>query len=178
MDKPIKLAIDDVLRMRERAANVPVPEPTEVSRQRALAMMAPVLLEMHERGHTWPAIVRWLNEQGLSIRNSTLQKVLRNAASVPRPAPSARRTAKTHLTPHAKAAGAATTDAIPVPAPDAKAVTRGPPVRAGESPSRRTNGAASPSSPAPAPEALGASPSSAPSSPKGTFVIRPDTPDL
>jgi hypothetical protein len=178
MEKPTKIAIVDVLKMRDAAEQMPAPECAEVSRQRAIAMMAPALLSMHNRGYTWPVIVKWLREQGLLITSTTLQKVLRRAvvkrdtdlgsppeaSCRPRPAAAA-----------AKPPRRGPPDLQPV---DRRSVTKSPPAEGRESAPRSGDSAVPSGTPAPPPTASSVAALQPTAAPKGTFVMRPDTPNL
>lgn len=79
MDAPAKIAVVDVHKLIELMENEPPPEEAEVSRQRAVEMMAPTLLDMHRKGHTWSAIAEWLRAHGVAVKSATVQNVLRRA---------------------------------------------------------------------------------------------------
>jgi hypothetical protein len=174
MDHRTRIKIVDIKRVGELARQQPAPTQEEVSRQAAILMIVDDLVALHEQGHSWPWIARWLSEQGIPITVHALQQILRRVRAKRKKDPkgkSARSTAESKTYP-----------AEHVPRPNMYSPTSSRPAMA----RAREGGVAAPATaPAAGPPATSRSttpsrspPSSDAAPPPGTFIIRPDTPDL
>jgi hypothetical protein len=86
-----KIALSAIARLRERLGQVPTCEAAEVSKQRAIGLLAPELYAMHAKGYTWQAIASMLSDEGIQVTGIALQgyvrKATREAAGRPKRAP-------------------------------------------------------------------------------------------
>jgi len=74
-----KIALSAITRLRERLGQVPTCETAEVSKQRAIGMLAPELRAMHAKGYTWQAIASMLSDEGIQVTGIALQGYVRRA---------------------------------------------------------------------------------------------------
>jgi hypothetical protein len=86
-----KIALSAIARLRERLGQVPTCEAAEVSKQRAIGLLAPELYGMHAKGYTWQAIASMLSDEGILVTSIALQgyvrKATREAGGRPKRAP-------------------------------------------------------------------------------------------
>jgi hypothetical protein len=74
-----KIALSAIARLRERLGQVPTCEAAEVSKQRAIGLLAPEFYAMHAKGYTWQAIASMLSDGGIQVTSIALQGYLREA---------------------------------------------------------------------------------------------------
>ena len=74
--QPTKIALSDVETLRQLLDEVPAHCATTVSKQQAIAMLAPRLHAMRAKGYTWRAIAAWLMDHGLSVSQHALERYL------------------------------------------------------------------------------------------------------
>jgi hypothetical protein len=174
MEPRTRIKIMDVKRVGELARQQPAPAQEEVSRQGAILMIVDDLVALHEQGHSWPWIAQWLGEHGIPITVRALQQVLRRV----------RQKKKNDTKGKALRTSAVSSKRTPAAAspPDMNSATAGRPPAVARA--RESGVAGAPRAPAaglwtPAPSTAPSRPPSAEAAPPpGTFVIRPDTPDL
>lgn len=152
----------------------PAPAQEEVSRHGAVLMIVDDLMALHEQGHSWPWIAQWLGEHGIPITVRGLQQVLRRVRH------------KKDKDAKGKGLQTSSTSRRRAPAPASPPETNSAaPVRPPAVARARESGVAGalPAAPVgvetPARSTTRSRPPSAdPPTPPGTFVIRPDTPNL
>ena len=74
--QPTKIALSDVETLQQLLDEVPAHRATTVSKQQAIAMLAPRLHAMRAKGYTWRAIAAWLMDHGLSVSQHALERYL------------------------------------------------------------------------------------------------------
>jgi hypothetical protein len=74
--QPTKIALSDVETLQQLLDEVPAHRATTVSKQRAIAMLAPRLHAMRAKGYTWRTIAAWLMDHGLSVSQHALERYL------------------------------------------------------------------------------------------------------
>jgi len=174
MEPRNRIKIVDVQRVGELARRQPAPVQEAVSRQAAVLMIVDDLVALHEQGHSWPWIAKWLGEHGIPISVRALQQILRRlrqknkeeTKGKTRQAPAvSRRLAPTHVvTPDTIAAPSGRSPAMACARNGGVLDTPPAPASGIEMP-----GPSTPPSPQPSTEAL---------TPPWSFVVRPDTPDI
>lgn len=80
MNKPTsKISVSVISKLKDRLGQTTTPDVSEVSKQRAIGLLAEQLHAMHARGYTWRVIAELLSEEGLQVTPVALQGHLRRA---------------------------------------------------------------------------------------------------
>jgi len=157
--KSTRIALSQITTLEQALDQAPARNTTEVSKARAIAILAPKLHALRAKGYAWRDVAAWLTEHGVSVTTPALQRYLRTAK------PSLRR----------EKGGAASRRS-------SASEEGGAPLQAATSPSTRVQAAVSPqpaSRPATAPVQGTAESSARPQPPtRSGFVVRPDTKDI
>jgi hypothetical protein len=83
-DKPaVKIALSDLAALEALLDQVPAQRPTEVSKRRAIGILAPKLYELRSKGYAWKQIASWLTEHGVAISLPAMQRYLRGVPPGP-----------------------------------------------------------------------------------------------
>jgi hypothetical protein len=90
----MNIALEDVESLRFMLTHLPKQEPTRVTRQRAIALLASELNEARRRGYGPEELAHLLSENGLAVKATTLQAYLHRTSTDQRTA-AKRRRAKT-----------------------------------------------------------------------------------
>ena len=79
-DKPhTKISLSSVANLQQLLDEAPARSDTEVSKRRAIVMLAPKLYGMRSKGYSWRAVAEWLTEHGLTVSAPALQGYLRGS---------------------------------------------------------------------------------------------------
>jgi hypothetical protein len=77
-DKPhTKISLSSVAHLQQLLDEAAARSDTEVSKRRAIVMLAPKLYGLRSRGYSWRAVAEWLTEHGLTVSAPALQGYLR-----------------------------------------------------------------------------------------------------
>jgi len=78
-DPPKKktVALELVTKLQQQVGEMPPYEPTHVSKQKAIAMMAPAIAAMRAKKYPWKAIAARLTENGVEVSVAALRTYLR-----------------------------------------------------------------------------------------------------
>jgi hypothetical protein len=83
-DKPrAKLPLAELDRIGQLIDEARSPGDVALSKQRAVARLAPKIRALHERGYSWRDVAAWLTEHGLPVTAPALQASLRRARGRP-----------------------------------------------------------------------------------------------
>ncbi|HXX67192.1 MAG TPA: hypothetical protein VEK07_08425 [Polyangiaceae bacterium] len=83
-EKPAaKIALSDLATLETLIDQVPTQRPTEVSKRRAIGILAPKLYELRSKGYAWKQIASWLTEHGVAISVPAMQRYLRGVPAGP-----------------------------------------------------------------------------------------------
>ncbi len=151
-----KIALSQLTTLEQLIDKAPARSASEVSKRRAIAILAPKLYELRSRGYAWRDVATWLTENGLAVTVPALQRYLRAAK------------------PPAAKSGSASTRSRGKASWEQKAAPRESPPAPANAPELGQRGA--PSVGQRAPEAR--APSIAPERRPSVFVPRPDTKDI
>jgi hypothetical protein len=72
-----KISVSEVDNISRRLDTVEAPSDASVSKQKAIAILAPKLHAMRSKGYSWSAIATWLKDNGLDVTAVALQGYLR-----------------------------------------------------------------------------------------------------
>ncbi len=154
-----KVALSELASLEQLLDQVPPQQATDVSKRRAIGMLAPKLYQLRSKGYAWRQVAAWLTDHGIAVTASSLQRYLRASRA------GTRSQARRGPTPH----GAVSPRAPRTPPGDVALATAG---------------AAPAALPAKA-EPLTRSPNAAPhgrtaehAPPRSEFALRSDTKDL
>jgi hypothetical protein len=74
-----KISSSQVENISKKLDAIEAPGDSALSKQKAIAVLAPKLHAMRSKGYTWSAISAWLKENGLDVTSVALQGYLRRA---------------------------------------------------------------------------------------------------
>ncbi len=74
-----KISASAVENISKKLDAIEAPGDSALSKQKAIAVLAPKLHAMRSKGYTWSAIAAWLKENGLDVTSVALQGYLRRA---------------------------------------------------------------------------------------------------
>ena len=74
-----KISASEVEKISKKLDAVEAPSDSALSKQKAIAVLAPKLHAMRSKGYTWSAISAWLKDNGLDVTSVALQGYLRRA---------------------------------------------------------------------------------------------------
>lgn len=77
-----KIAVSELDNLGHLLDQVPPHHETSVSKQKAIALLAPKLHAMRAKGYSWNGIAAWLMDHGLSVTRGALQGYLRRTGRV------------------------------------------------------------------------------------------------
>jgi hypothetical protein len=79
-DKPhTKIALSSVANLQQLLDEAPTRSDTEVSKRRAIVLLAPKLYGLRSKGYSWRDVAEWLTEHGLTVSAPALQGYLRGS---------------------------------------------------------------------------------------------------
>jgi hypothetical protein len=73
-----KIPLSEIAKLEQLIAQEPARAPSEVSKRQAVAMLAPKLYEMRNKGYAWRDVAAWLSGHGLPMTAAALQRHLRD----------------------------------------------------------------------------------------------------
>jgi hypothetical protein len=77
-DKPsTKIALSEIATLEHLIDQAPARSASEVSKRRAIGILAPKLYELRSKGYAWRDVAAWLTEHGLAVTVPALQRYLR-----------------------------------------------------------------------------------------------------
>jgi hypothetical protein len=77
-DKPsTKIALSEIATLEHLIDQAPARSASEVSKRRAIGILAPKLYELRAKGYAWRDVAAWLTEHGLAVTVPALQRYLR-----------------------------------------------------------------------------------------------------
>jgi hypothetical protein len=77
-DKPsTKIALSEIATLEHLIDQAPARSASEVSKRRAIGILAPKLYELRAKGYAWREVAAWLTEHGLAVTAPALQRYLR-----------------------------------------------------------------------------------------------------
>ena len=77
-DKPsTKIALSEIATLEHLIDQAPARSASEVSKRRAISILAPKLYELRGKGYAWRDVATWLTEHGLAVTVPALQRYLR-----------------------------------------------------------------------------------------------------
>jgi hypothetical protein len=80
MDKSnTKIPLSELATIEQLLDQTPAHKATEVSKRRAIGILAPKLYGLRDKGYTWRTIAAWLTDHGLAVTVPALQRYLRSA---------------------------------------------------------------------------------------------------
>jgi len=74
-----KISTSEVEKISKKLDAIEAPSDSALSKQKAIAVLAPKLHAMRSKGYTWSAISAWLKDNGLDVTSVALQGYLRRA---------------------------------------------------------------------------------------------------
>ena len=74
-----KISASDLENISKKLDAIEAPGDSALSKQKAIAVLAPKLHAMRAKGYTWTAISAWLKDNGLDVTSVALQGYLRRA---------------------------------------------------------------------------------------------------
>jgi hypothetical protein len=74
-----KISLSNIANLQQLLDEVPARSDTELSKRRAIVMLAPKLYGLRQKGYSWRAVAEWLSEHGLIVTAPALQGYLRGA---------------------------------------------------------------------------------------------------
>jgi hypothetical protein len=74
-----KIALSQIATLEQLVDKTPTRSASEVSKRRAIAILAPKLYELRSKGYGWRDVAAWLTENGLAVTVPALQRYLRAA---------------------------------------------------------------------------------------------------
>jgi hypothetical protein len=74
-----KISLSNIANLQQLLDEVPARSDTEVSKRRAIVMLAPKLYGLRQKGYSWRAVAECLSEHGLTVTAPALQGYLRGA---------------------------------------------------------------------------------------------------
>ncbi len=80
-----KISLSTIANLQQLLDEVPARSDTEVSKRRAIVMLAPKLYGLRQKGYSWRAVAEWLSEHGLTVTAPALQGYLRGAQNTAGP---------------------------------------------------------------------------------------------
>jgi hypothetical protein len=83
-DAPKKktVSLELVTKLQQEVDEMPLYEPTHVSKQKAIAMMAPAIASMRAKKYPWKEIAARLTENGVPVSVAALRTYLRRISAV------------------------------------------------------------------------------------------------
>lgn len=81
-----KVPLSQTLYLQQLIDKGPARCASEVSKRRAIAILAPKLYELRSKGYGWRDVAAWLTENGLAVTVPALLRYLRAAEPLPRKA--------------------------------------------------------------------------------------------
>jgi hypothetical protein len=72
-----KIALSDIANLEQLIDQAPARQATDVSKRRAIGILAPKLYELRGKGYAWREVAAWLTEHGLTVTVPALQRYLR-----------------------------------------------------------------------------------------------------
>jgi hypothetical protein len=76
--KTSRVALTQIAILEQAIEETPAHSAADVSKGRAIGMLAPKLHAMRAKGYTWRDIAAWLTEHGVAVTPSALQRGLRS----------------------------------------------------------------------------------------------------
>jgi hypothetical protein len=76
-----KIPLSDLATLEQLLDQAPARRANEVSKRRAIGILAPKLEELRRKGYMWRDVAAWLTEHGLTVTVPALQRYLRSAKS-------------------------------------------------------------------------------------------------
>jgi hypothetical protein len=156
--KASRIALSQITTLEQALDQAPARNATEVSKARAIAILAPKLHALRAKGYAWRDVAAWLTEHGVLVTTPALQRYLRTAKPSG-PGRDKRRAASSR----SDASGVAGTATQVPPLPSTG-------VQAGLAPSQAPRSASTP--------VQGSTDLSSRPSTRSGFVVRPDTKDI
>lgn len=77
--KTTRIALSQITTLEQALDQVPARNATEISKARAIAILAPKLHALRAKGYAWRDVAAWLTEHGVSVTTPALQRYLRTA---------------------------------------------------------------------------------------------------
>ncbi len=74
-----KISLSTIANLQQLLDEVPARSDTEVSKRRAIVLLAPKLYGLRKKGYSWRAVAEWLSEHELTVTAPALQGYLRGA---------------------------------------------------------------------------------------------------
>ncbi len=74
-----KIGLSQIATLEQLVDKAPTRSASEVSKRRAIAILAPKLYELRSKGYGWRDVAAWLTENGLAVTVPALQRYLRAA---------------------------------------------------------------------------------------------------
>jgi hypothetical protein len=74
-----KISLSQLSSLEQLIDKAPARSASEVSKRRAIAILAPKLYELRSKGYGWRDVAAWLTENGLAVTVPALQRYLRAA---------------------------------------------------------------------------------------------------
>jgi hypothetical protein len=72
-----KIALSEIATLEHLIDQAPARSASEVSKRRAISILAPKLYELRGKGYAWRDVATWLTEHGLAVTVPALQRYLR-----------------------------------------------------------------------------------------------------